>query len=67
MGMRSYLRKLVRGYNSLVAPIRNIFGDKRFASERARTLLVPWPTLQDKALMGLVEILTAPPTLAVPN
>ena len=41
MGMGSYLRKFVRGYSSVVAPISNPLRDKRFASMRGGAFLVP--------------------------
>ena len=67
LGMGSYLRKFVRGYSSLVAPISDLLRDKRFASKRARRLPVPWGAEQDKALRALIEFLTSPLILALPN
>ena len=67
MGMCSYLRKFMRGYSSTVAPISNLFRDRRFALKRARKLLVPWDEDQDQALVALIEIFASPPILALPN
>ena len=67
LGMGSYRRKFVRGYSSNVAPISNLLRDKRFASKRAKKLLVPWGEEQDKALAALIEILKSPPILALSN
>ena len=67
LGMSSYLRKFVRGYSSLVAPISDLLRDKRFASKRVRRLPVPWGAEQDKALKAPIEFLTTPPILALPN
>ncbi|CAN0470597.1 unnamed protein product, partial [Scytosiphon promiscuus] len=63
LGMGSYLRKFVKGYSSIVAPNSNLLRDKRFASKRARKLLVPWGEEQDKALAALIEVLTSPSIL----
>lgn len=65
--MGSYLRKFVRGYSSIVAPIHNLLRDKRFASKRAGKLLVPWGKEHDKALAALIEALTSPPILVLPD
>ena len=57
----------MRGYSSTVAPISNLFRDRRFALKRARKLLVPWDEEQDQALVALIEIFASPPILALPN
>ena len=67
LGMESYLRKFVRGYISLVAPVSDFLRDKRFTSNRARRLPVLWGAEQDKALKALVEFLTSPPIMALPD
>ena len=67
LGMGSYLRKLVKGYSSIVVPISNRLIDKRFTSRTARKLLVPWGEEQDKALVALIQELKWPPILALPN
>ena len=67
LGMTGYLRKFVPRYSALVAPISDLLRDKRFASKRARRLKVPWGEEQDKALAGLVQALTSPPILAMPD
>ena len=55
LGMGSYLRKFVKGYSSIVAPISNVLRDKRFASKRARKFLMPWEEEQDKAIVALIH------------
>lgn len=67
LSMGSYLRKFVEEYSSIVAPITDLLWDKRFASKRARKLLVPWGEEQDKALAALVRVLTSPPTVVLPD
>lgn len=64
--MTGYLRKCVRQYSALLAPISTLLRDKRFASKRARKLKVPWGEEQDKALAALILALTPPPILAMP-
>lgn len=65
--MGSYLRKLVRGYSSLLAPISDLLRDKRSASKRARRFPVPWGAEQNKDLKALIELFTSPLILALPD
>ena len=66
-GMAGYLRKFVPNYGLIVAPISDLLRDSRFRSKNARRVKVPWGHAQTEAMEILVNLLTSPPILALPE
>ena len=67
LGMAGYLRKFVPNYSSILAPISDLLRDPRFRSKKARRVKVPWGHAQTEAMETLVNLLTSPPILALPD
>ena len=67
LGMAGYLWKFIPDNSSVLAPISDLFRDSRFRSKKARRLKVPWGQAQTEAMETLVNLLTSPPILALPD
>ena len=67
LGMAGYLRKFVPNYSSILAPISDLLRDPRFRTKKARRVKVPWGQAQTEAMETLVNLLTSPPILALPD
>ena len=67
LGMADYFRKFVPNYSSVLAPISNLLRDSHFRSKKGRRLKVPWGQAQTEAMEKLVNLLTSPPILALPD
>ena len=67
LGMAGYLRKFVPNYSSVLAPISGLLCDSRSRSKKAKRLKVPWGQAQTEAMETLVNLLTSPPILVLPD
>ena len=65
--MAGYLRKFVPNYSSILAPIPDLLRNSRFRSKTARRVKVPCGHAQTESMGTLVNLLTSPPILALPN
>ena len=65
--MAGYLRKFVPNYSSVLAPISDFLRDLRFRSKKTRCLKVPWGQVRTEAMETLVNLITSPPILALPD
>ena len=67
LGMAGYLRKFAPNHSSVLAPISDLLRYSRFRSKKARRLKVPWDQAQTEAMETLINLLTSPPILALPD
>ena len=67
LGMTGYLRRYIKGYSNLAAPLTDLLRDKRFASKRAKRMQLPWGPQQHQAFVDLQEALMSYPVLAYPD
>ena len=65
LGMTGYLRKFVRGYSGLAAPLTDILRNKAFASKRSRRSLIPWLEHHQNTFLALDSALTSFHILAI--
>ena len=67
LGMAGYLMKFVPNCSSVLAPISGLLRDSRFCCKNARRVKVLWGQAQTEAMETLVNSLTSPPILALPD
>ncbi|CAN0016976.1 unnamed protein product, partial [Sphacelaria rigidula] len=65
--MTGYLRRCIKGYNNLAAPLTDLLREKRCATKRARRMTIPWGPQQRQALGDLKGASMSSPILACPD
>ncbi|CAM9700258.1 unnamed protein product [Sphacelaria rigidula] len=67
LGMTGYLRRYIKGYSNMEAPLTDLLRDKRLATKRARRLALPWGPQQRQAFLNLKDALMTYPILVYPD
>ncbi|CAM9436907.1 unnamed protein product [Sphacelaria rigidula] len=67
LGMTRHLRRYIKGYIALAAPLTNLLRGERFATKGARTMITPWRTQQRQAFLDLKKAMMSYPILAYPE